>query len=216
MKKNFRFLTFILISLLGLTSAHAYDVVDLWESYFPDVDCSENECARNVPYEAMAHTLDAAYSLRLDRLRAKKWLMVVDMTQHSAKKRGYLISMPKGEVMEMVVTHGVGSAGSGGYAVKFSNINNSKMTSLGLYETSSTYYGNNGLSLNLHGLENSNDLAYKRRIVIHGAKYARQEFINQNGRAGHSWGCPAIDDRMASDLIAKLKGGALYYIYGEE
>ena len=142
--------------------------------------------------------------------------MMVDMTQHSAKERGYLLSIPSGEIITMVVTHGVGSADGRGYAVKFSNINNSKMTSLGLYETSTTYYGKNGLSLNLHGLENSNDLAYERRIVIHGATYARDEYVRSKGRAGNSWGCPAIDDRIAGDLIAKLKGGALYYIYGEE
>lgn len=216
MKKNIVALTLLLCSVFAAGTTKAYDVIDLWESYFPDVDCTVNECARDVPYETMAHALDAAYSIRLERLRTKKWLMVVDMTQHSSQKRGYLISMPEGEVITMVVTHGLNSGDGRGNAVKFSNINNSKMSSLGLYETSTTYYGNNGLSLNLHGLENSNDLAYERRIVIHGATYARDEYVKQNKRAGRSWGCPAVDDRLAKDLIAKLKGGALYYIYGEE
>ncbi len=209
---KFRLLA-LMVVLFSQTWAMAYDSQDIWESYFPEADCGAHDCARDVPAQALYHALDAAYSLKLEKLRSKKWFYIADMTQHSSKKRGYLITLPHGDVTEMIVTHGTGSGDGKGNAVRFSNDNGSKMTSLGLYETSTTYYGNNGYSLNLHGLENSNDNAYPRRIVVHGATYARQSHVDSYGRAGRSWGCPAVDDRLARDLIDKLKGGSLYYIY---
>ncbi len=211
---KFRFLALLMV-LLSQTPLLAQDSQSIWESYFPEADCFNHDCARDVPAEALYQALDAAYGLRLEKLRSKQWFYIADMSQHSSKKRGYLITLPHGDVTSMIVSHGTGSGDGSGNAVRFSNVNGSKMTSLGLYETSTTYYGNNGYSLNLHGLENSNDNAYQRRIVVHGATYARESHVNTYGRAGRSWGCPAVDDRLASDLINKLKGGSLYYIHSD-
>lgn len=203
----------VLLSLLTQSYAWGFDSQSIWESYFPEADCQSHDCARDVPEEALYAALDAAYGLRLEKLRSTKWFYITDMSQHSSKKRGYLITLPHGDVEQMIVSHGTGSGDGNGNAVRFSNTDGSKMTSLGLYETSTTYYGNNGYSLNLHGLEDSNDNAYTRRIVLHGATYARESHVNTYGRAGRSWGCPAVDDRLAQGLIDKLKGGSLYYIY---
>ena len=121
--------------------------------------------------------------------------------------------MKTGKSKSYHVSHGVGSADGKGNAVRFSNINESKMTSLGLYLAAETYFGKHGLSLKMDGLEETNKIARQRAIVIHGAKYMSKEFIKKYGRAGRSWGCPAIAQEHKEELMTKLKGGSLYYIY---
>ena len=77
------------------------------------------------------------------------------------------------------------------------------------------YVGTWGDAMRIDGLEEGyNDLVRPRAIVMHGAEYAREEFVAVNGRAGESWGCPAIDDRLVSEVISVLsEGGMLFFWY---
>ena len=52
-----------------------------------------------------------------------------------------------------------------------------------------------------------------RYIVVHGASYATQEFIDTYGYLGRSWGCPAVDDAIVADFIADVSDGTLYWTY---
>ncbi|MGR5543176.1 murein L,D-transpeptidase catalytic domain-containing protein, partial [Vibrio campbellii] len=71
-------------------------------------------------------------------------------------------------VYNTYVSHGVNSGGK--TATKFSNVVNSRKTSLGTFLTDDTYYGGNGYSLRLDGLsKGKNDRARERYIVVHGA-----------------------------------------------
>ncbi len=64
---------------------------------------------------------------------------------------------------------------------------------MGVYRTEKAYYGREGLSLHLEGLErNFNDNAFNRSIVMHGGWYVEEPFIKKYGRPGRSWGCPAL------------------------
>jgi hypothetical protein len=99
-------------------------------------------------------------------------------------------------------------------AQHFSNIEGSKMSSLGLYQTADTYYGSNGYSLRLRGLDAGfNDNALARAIVMHGAPYVSQAIAERLGRLGRSWGCPAVRPEVARAVIDTLKGGALLFAY---
>jgi hypothetical protein len=76
------------------------------------------------------------------------------------------------------------------------------------------YIGSLGHSLRLDGLEPGyNDNVRSRYIVLHGAEYARPEFVAAYGRAGTSWGCPAVDDRDNEDALDFVIGGTLAFFW---
>ena len=86
------------------------------------------------------------------RIANQTYMTIVDMTQHSSKKRMFVVNMSTGVVQTYLVAHGSGSdANDDGYADKFSDTEGSLMSSLGFYTTGSTYQGKNGLSLQLNG-----------------------------------------------------------------
>ena len=90
----------------------------------------------------------------------------------------------------------------------------SKQSNLGLLKTAETYQGKHGYSLRLDGLEAGyNDNARARAIVVHGASYATQSFVDAHGRLGRSWGCPAVDSAISRRLIDTIKGGSLLFGY---
>ena len=84
----------------------------------------------------------------------------------------------------------------------------------GFYLTGETYSGAHGLSMKLIGLEkNINDVAESRNIVLHGADYVSESFIQQHGRLGRSYGCPAVAPEVCNGLINATKGGSVLFIY---
>src|SRR5690606_6137466 len=92
----------------------------------------------------------------------------------------------------------------------------SYQSSLGFYLTEKTYFGANGYSLRLDGLEKGiNDQARPRAVVIHGADYCSQEIINSTGRLGRSYGCPALPRDINEEVINTIKNGTLLYIYAD-
>ncbi len=110
------------------------------------------------------------------------------------------------------VAHGKYSGDN--YTRSFSNEPGSLQTSLGLFRTSETYNGSNGYSLRLDGLEPGfNDRARERAIVMHGAPYVSENSVQQLGRLGRSWGCPAVRASVARPLIDDLKDGQYVFAY---
>ncbi|GMQ45942.1 murein L,D-transpeptidase catalytic domain family protein [Vibrio sp. 10N] len=143
--------------------------------------------------------------------RSKSLLTIIDYSKPSTEKRFYVIDMDKKSlVFNTYVSHGVNSGEK--TATKFSNIINSRKTSLGTFLTDSTYYGSNGYSLRLDGLSKGvNDNARERYIVVHGADYANESFLKQNGYLGRSWGCPALPEHLSREIIDTIKGGSVIY-----
>jgi hypothetical protein len=143
--------------------------------------------------------------------RSKSLLTIIDYSKPSTEKRFFVIDMDKKSlVFNTYVSHGVNSGEK--TATKFSNIINSRKTSLGTFLTDSTYYGSNGYSLRLDGLTKGvNDNARERYIVVHGADYANESFIKQNGYLGRSWGCPALPEHLSRQIIDTIKGGSVIY-----
>src|SRR5262249_30227153 len=77
-----------------------------------------------------------------------------------------------------------------------------------------TYVGKNGYSLRLRGLDAGfNDHAYDRAIVMHGAPYVSDDFARTQGRLGRSWGCPALREGIAREVIDTVKGHGLVFAY---
>lgn len=140
-------------------------------------------------------------------------LAVIDYSRPSSEPRLWVFDLPRNELLfEELVSHGRGSGDA--MATTFSNIPESYQSSLGLFRTMNTYYGRNGYSLRLEGLENGiNDLAYQRAIVIHGADYVSDAFIEQTGRLGRSHGCPAVSRDVTYPLIDSIKEEQYLFVY---
>ncbi len=152
-----------------------------------------------------------------------RFVAIVDFSKPSSERRFYFIDRSTGEVGKYYVSHGIGS-GNGNHAVRFSNRKDSRMTSLGFYLTGGIYDGKYGKTLRMYGLQKSNDQAYNRDIVIHGAWYVGEDFMNAinaktkepYGRLGVSWGCPAVSTYIASKLMPYLKEGSIVFHYHDK
>lgn len=166
--------------------------------------------------DALKRALEA-YEKHKYTLTNHTTMAYIDMRLHSSKPRLFLYDLTTDRTVgQYHVAHGVGSCSDNdkGYADKFSNLPNSHKSSLGGYTTGAVYVGKHGKSLRLHGLDQGvNHLAFKRAIVIHAADYVTCKFIKTNGRAGCSWGCPAICPCVRDKIIGLLQGGAFLYIH---
>ena len=140
-------------------------------------------------------------------------LAVIDFSLPSSEPRLWVFDLDESELLfEELVSHGQGSGNA--MATAFSNVPESHQSSLGLFRTLNSYYGRNGYSLRLEGLEAGvNDLAFERAIVIHGADYVSEAFIEQTGRLGRSYGCPAVRQEVAYPLIDSLKEEHYLFAY---
>jgi L,D-transpeptidase catalytic domain len=140
-------------------------------------------------------------------------LSVCDFSQPSSAKRMYVLDLQNRRVLyRTYVAHGMGSGRE--YANSFSNVPDSYKSSLGFYVTRDTYVGSNGLSLRISGVEKGfNDKAHARAIVIHGANYVSERVLHKYGLMGTTFGCPAVPEEMASQIIPVLKNGTCFFIF---
>lgn len=108
--------------------------------------------------EALSAKADAVSEIENDR-----YISVIDYRAPSNVPRYFLIDTSDMTAEAFLVSHGRGSDPDyDGMADRFSNIEGSKMSSLGAFVTGKTYYGAHGLSLKLKGLGPQNDLAEQR------------------------------------------------------
>jgi len=140
-------------------------------------------------------------------------LTVIDYSLPSTRRRLWVLDLAHHKVLfHELVAHGRGSGEN--RATRFSNVAMSLESSLGLMTTAETYFGKNGYSLRLDGqTPGVNDRARDRTIVMHGADYVSQDFIQRVGRLGRSWGCPALRRVVASRVIDTIKGGSVVFGY---
>ncbi len=141
----------------------------------------------------------------------KNYVAFVDFSKPSTERRGFLIQTDTGSTQSFLVSHGVRSGQL--YAERFSNIQGSNMSSLGLYFVKQTYDGHNGYSVRVAGIESSNSNVEARSIVIHPADYVSDRYIQEHGMLGVSEGCFAIDRAVSQSLINKVKNGSIWLAF---
>ena len=143
-------------------------------------------------------------------------LTVIDYSLPANQKRLWVFDLNKKELLfHTYVSHGIKSGAL--LSNYFSNKYDSKTSSIGVYTTEKSYYGREGLSLKLNGLEKGfNDHAYNRSLVMHGGWYLDEEFIKKYGRSGRSWGCPAVPEEFAEPIINHIKDNTLLVVYYPE
>jgi hypothetical protein len=152
--------------------------------------------------------------LKIDgKLQNDNIVSIIDFSKPSSSKRLFVIDIASGILLfNTYVAHGQNSGSA--MAEKFSNKVSSLQSSLGFYETSSTYIGKHGYSLKLEGLEKGiNDKVMERAIVMHGASYVSEGMIKIKGYLGRSWGCPAVPEKYSKPIIDKIKNGSCIFIY---
>lgn len=173
-----------------------------------------NLTAAGLSYEVFNDAVKGyKYLLGKKLLNNSNVLTIVDYSKPSSQKRLYVLDMNSGEVLfNSVVAHGKNSGLE--YASDFSNAEASHKTSLGFFITGNTYNGGNGYSLKLNGCEKGiNDKALERAIVMHGAPYADEKFIQYNGYLGRSYGCPAVPQKINKKIIDAIKNGSCMFLY---
>jgi hypothetical protein len=153
---------------------------------------------------------------RIENLRKKNLITIIDYSLPSTEKRLFVIDLANKILLyNCLVAHGKNSGEN--IANSFSNDPRSLKSSLGFFVTAETYNGENGYSLKLDGLEkNINDNARRREIVIHGAEYVSERYINQYGRSGRSWGCLAVPLEILKELVDKISNGSCLFIYADD
>ncbi len=168
-------------------------------------------------FEVFNKALAGYYNLKHEgKLSDKGIITMVDFTKSSREKRLWVVDVHNKELLfNTYVSHGRNSGEE--FAESFSNDSESYMSSIGFYVTEETYYGKHGLSLKLNGMDEAyNTNALDRCIVMHGADYASEAFIAQQGRLGRSLGCPALPMGEHKDIINAVQGQTTLYIHASD
>jgi L,D-transpeptidase catalytic domain len=146
-------------------------------------------------------------------IRKRSVLSICDFSQSSSSRRMYVLDLLHKKLLyRTYVAHGQNSGDE--FAETFSNEPESFKSSLGFYVTKTTYFGRNGLSLRLNGVDDGyNDQALKRNIVLHGCTYVGDQYLQNFGEVGTSLGCPALPAAVSSRIIRTVKDGSCLFIY---
>jgi hypothetical protein len=189
-----------LTSLKSTNAAVLYDSLKLEEFGL-------NEKAFRYAWKGFLKLAEAGKVINTD------YLTICDFSQSSRNKRMYIIDLMGMKLfMNTYVAHGRNSGRE--FATSFSNRPESHKSSLGFYVTRNVYYGQHGMSLRIDGLEKGiNDKALARKIVIHGADYIGDYFLDENPFTGRSYGCPAVPSTERDDIINTIKEGTCLFIY---
>ena len=170
--------------------------------------------AADVPVSVLQMALDAVQcGVASGDLAAPPTLTLIDYSRPSTQPRLWVFDLHSGALLfHELVAHGKGTGEN--LAEHFSDDMNSHQTSLGLFVTRDTYVGRNGYSLRLEGLEPGfNGRAMERAVVMHGAPYVSEDFATKQGRLGRSWGCPALREAVAHQVIDTVRGGGVIFSY---
>jgi hypothetical protein len=163
--------------------------------------------------ESFKEALNGFYKLKAQGLVGKNILTLIDFSLSANTKRLWVIDLDTDTILlHSLVAHGRNTGQE--YANSFSNAAESYKSSLGFYVTGEIYNGKHGKSLKLDGLERGiNDNARNRAVVIHGANYVSDSFIQNNKRLGRSLGCPAVPVEITDELIRTIKNKSCLFIY---
>jgi len=211
MKKLFLVSLFTILASVNIRAANAAVDNQAIETKANDVAAKTNY---NLKPSVLKIALRAFYNACQKGVHpAKSILTVIDYSRPSTEKRLWVLDLDQDRVLyTSLVAHGKYSGEN--YTTQFSNRRGSLETSLGLFLTAGTYFGRDGYSLKIKGLERGfNDNAEVRTIVMHGAPYVSEKWASILGRLGRSWGCPAVEKPLAKPIINTIKGGTFIFAY---
>lgn len=195
---------------------HSYSNTQLFDQYIDSTYEKADLAASGLDAAVFRKALVGYYNLKTTNLVSpeRQIITIIDFNRKSSQKRLWIVDLASNKLLfNTLVAHGQGSGGD--MATNFSNTENSHQSSLGFYITSDTYFGKHGFSMKLEGMDKGfNTNARDRAVVVHGAKYVSQSFVNQTGRLGRSHGCPALPVELTSTIINTIKGQTCLFING--
>lgn len=117
------------------------------------------------------------------------YYIICKLSQDKSNKRFMLVDSSGRVLLKTHVLHGIGSGRD--KAEIFSNDIKSKCSSEGEYKVGRLQRSPNfGVAYRLHGLNESNSNALKRKILLHPTRHLNSLFRNK--KIPNSYGCPAI------------------------
>lgn len=136
--------------------------------------------------------------------------ILIDMSIHSGKKRLFLWDLQANNIiLTGMCSHGCGNMPWGKDYSKtspsFSNKDGSHCSALGKYKIGERGVSQWGIKVKylLHGLEESNNNALARTIVLHSWNDVTENEVYPEGTP-EGWGCPAISNEVMKELDLKL------------
>lgn len=177
----------------------------------PSLEQSLAKAAPTLNKKVLRHALAAMQCAVNNGSAPAERLAVIDFSLPSTERRLWVFDLERRTLLlRELVAHGQGSGDN--FATRFSNVEGSHQSSIGLFRTAESYHGQHGYSLRMDGLEPGiNDLARQRAIVIHPAPYVDPRWIDRHGRIGRSHGCPAVRPEVARMVVDSLKGGQFMF-----
>lgn len=177
------------------------------------IDAFLGEQAQSLEPQAANKVLALLQCVKQQSIPYQPILTVIDYHLPADQKRLWVFDLSEKKLLyHTYVSHGLKSGRL--LTNYFSNRYNSKASSIGVYKTEKIYYGRQGLSLKLDGLDRGfNDNAQNRAIVMHGGWYVNEDFIKKYGRPGRSWGCPALPLKLTQPIINTIKDNTLFVVY---
>lgn len=156
-----------------------------------------NDKPINLPFKANSFYSDTVFYINLQK--------------HSGSYRFFVVNIKNNKIL----TKGLCCNGKTDNQnnIIFSNKISSNCSSKGAYKIGNSYIGKFGKAYKLHGLEKSNNNAFKRNIVLHSYKYIPQHQIPFY--LFKSQGCPTVNPEYLKELstfIDRSKKPILLYI----
>lgn len=159
--------------------------------------------------------IDLKNMINVDHKYNQKIAFLIDMKVPSGKNRFFVYDLEKNQIIDQgLVAHGSGSETGIKGMLRFSNLPNSNCTALGRYAVGKTYRGIFGKAYRLAGLEESNNNALKRAIVLH--SYSAVPLEEQDYYISNSHGCPMVNEQFfkrIEKIIDNSKSNILMDIY---
>lgn len=175
------------------------------------ISCSGTSRKEDIPVRDYTSIHNEALTFCKNKDFGQDYYFLVDMSIHSGRNRFFVYDFKQEKVTEQnIVTHGSCDQFEDNdtkyEAAKFSNRNDSHCSSKGKYRIGRRDYSSWGINIKywLHGLEETNDNAVDRVVVLHSwSAVPNREIYPQYSPL--SWGCPAVSDNFMKKLDEKLQ-----------
>ncbi|MGZ5242610.1 MAG: murein L,D-transpeptidase catalytic domain family protein [Bacteroidia bacterium] len=187
--------------------------ISSFDKHLQDVYKQAKLDSAGLDFEIYKKGMIGFYNLERESQINKPILSIVDFQKPSTEERLWVFDVKARKLLyHSLVAHGRNTGEN--TAVDFSNLANSNKSSIGFYVTQNLYTGKHGLSLVIDGMEKGwNDSAKSRSIVIHGADYVSEDFVEDVGRLGRSQGCPAVPQAICNGLVCTICDRSVMFIY---